>query len=148
MIELHSEIDNWKDKHNRTQDEVAKLKVKYSLDKFRPIWTSLDTQYTLFSCTTQLRSIFRHNFRDLLIAIFMVLTILISIFIIDFKRYCDIVLCLASWSVAKVVDLALINYSISIAQEVPNGKYGSKLMIPIVIRIIKIITVRKGDALK
>ena len=54
MIELQSEIDNWKDKHNRTQDEVAKLKVKYSLDKFRPIWTSLDTTHTV--CTTQLRS--------------------------------------------------------------------------------------------
>ena len=48
MIELQSEIDNWKDKHNRTQDEVAKLKVKYSLDKFRPIWTSLDTIHTVF----------------------------------------------------------------------------------------------------
>jgi hypothetical protein len=48
MIELQSEIDNWKDKHNRTQDEVAKLKVKYSLDKFRPIWTSLDTTHTVF----------------------------------------------------------------------------------------------------
>ena len=53
MIELQSEIDNWKDKHNRTQDEVAKLKVKYSLDKFRPIWTSLDTIHTVLytACT-------------------------------------------------------------------------------------------------
>ena len=42
MIELQSEIDNWKDKHNRTQDEVAKLKVKYSLDKFRQVQTNLD----------------------------------------------------------------------------------------------------------
>ena len=29
MIELQSEIDNWKDKHNKTQDEVADLEVKF-----------------------------------------------------------------------------------------------------------------------
>ena len=29
MRELQSEIDNWKDKHNKTQDEVADLEVKF-----------------------------------------------------------------------------------------------------------------------
>jgi FtsZ-binding cell division protein ZapB len=29
MRELQIEIDNWKDKHNKTQDEVADLEVKF-----------------------------------------------------------------------------------------------------------------------
>ena len=68
MIELQSEIDNWKDKHNRTQDEVAKLKVKYSLDKFRQVQTNLDQFRHNTHCflvhTTQLRS---NHFFDMIL---------------------------------------------------------------------------------